>query len=113
MRIPILDITKNEGQVVELAGWVHARRDHGKLIFIDIRDRSGLAQVVFGPDIAGASDLRLEYVIKMTGLIKKRPPKMVNDKIPTGSYEREGKALAILNKAEATQIPRASDGYEI
>src|SRR5258708_4028836 len=113
MRIPILDITKNEGQVVELAGWVHARRDHGKLIFIDIRDRSGLAQVVFGPDVAVASDLRLEYVIKMTGLVKKRPPKMVNDKLPTGSFEIEGKSLEILNKAEAMAIPVDTDGYEI
>src|SRR6266404_9708301 len=104
MRIPIAEIIKNDGKEVELAGWVHARRDHGKLIFIDIRDRSGLAQVVFGPDVPGASDLRLEYVIKMTGLVKKRPPKMVNDKIPTGTYEIEGKSLEILNKAEAIAI---------
>ena len=65
MRTLIGDIKDHEGQEVELAGFVHARRDHGKLIFIDLRDRTGLAQVVFIPAMAysgEASELRLEYV---------------------------------------------------
>ena len=60
-RTHIADIVKNEGKQVELYGWVHARRDHGKLVFIDLRDRSGLCQVVSGPEIASAGELRLEY----------------------------------------------------
>src|SRR5882724_3935316 len=79
MRIAISDIPQHEGKEVELFGWVHARRDHGKLIFIDLRDRSGLAQIVFGPDIKGASDLRLEYVVKLKGMVKARPANMINE----------------------------------
>jgi aspartyl-tRNA synthetase len=114
MRTLIGDIKEHEGQEVELAGFVHARRDHGKLIFIDLRDRSGLAQVVFLPAMASAeaSELRLEYVVKMTGLIKKRPPNMVND-TPNGAYEIEAKSLEILSRAEALPIPVDGDGYDI
>jgi len=113
MRTNIADIVKNEGKEVELFGWVHARRDHGKLVFIDLRDRSGFAQVVFGPGVAGASDLRLEYVVKVKGEVKKRPPAMVNDKIATGHYEVSATGLEILNAAEPVPIPVDSDGYEI
>ena len=63
MRTVIGDIIEKEGQQIELCGWVHARRDHGKLVFIDLRDRSGFVQVVFGPEIVNASELRLEYVV--------------------------------------------------
>jgi aspartyl-tRNA synthetase len=113
MRTFAADIINNEGKEIELFGWVHARRDHGKLVFIDLRDRSGLAQVVFGPDIKSASDLRLEYVIKVTGTVKKRPPAMVNDKLPTGRYEVAATALEILNAAEPMPISVDTDGYEI
>lgn len=114
MRTLIGDIKEHEGEEVELAGFVHARRDHGKLIFIDLRDRSGLAQVVFLPAMASAEagELRLEYVVKMTGLIKKRPPNMVND-TPNGAYEIEAKSLEILSRAEALPIPVDGDGYDI
>ena len=64
-RIATSDIHKFEGEEATLCGWVHARRDHGKIIFIDLRDREGLVQVVFTPQIEGAADLRLEYVIKI------------------------------------------------
>jgi len=112
-RSSVADIIKSEGQDVELRGWVHARRDHGKLIFIDLRDRSGIAQVVFTSSIPGASGLRLEYVIRVSGLVKKRPPAMVNDKIPTGQLEVEAKELNVVNPAEALPIPVDTDGYEI
>lgn len=108
-----LDIVKSEGEKIELLGWVHARRDHGKLVFIDLRDRSGLAQVVFGPQVKEASDLRLEYVIKVVGVVKKRPAEMVNEKIPTGAYEVQAVDLEIINKAEALPISVDTDGYEI
>ncbi len=113
MRTYIADIVKKEDKEVELAGWVHARRDHGKLIFIDLRDRSGIAQVVFGPEIAEAKELRLEYVVKLSGIVKKRPPAMVNDKIPTGRYEVGAARLTILSASQAMPISVDTDGYEI
>ena len=113
MRTYIIDVVKKEGEQVELFGWVHARRDHGKLVFIDLRDRTGILQVVLGPNVAGASDLRLEYVVKVTGTVQKRPPNMVNDKVPTGAHELSATALEILNPSEALPISVDTDGYEI
>ncbi|HUZ93243.1 MAG TPA: aspartate--tRNA ligase [Candidatus Paceibacterota bacterium] len=113
MRTAIKDIVQNEGNEVELYGWVHARRDHGKLVFIDLRDRSGLAQIVFGPQVAGAKDLRLEYVVKLKGKVQTRPPKLVNEKMATGKYEVSATELEILNVSEATPIPVDTDGYEL
>lgn len=113
MRTNIVDIIKKEGESVELFGWVHARRDHGKLVFIDLRDRSGLVQVVFGPKVVGASDLRLEYVVKVTGVVQKRPPNMVNDKVPTGFYEISATEVEILNASEPLPFPVDTDGSEI
>ena len=113
MRAFALDIVNKEGEEVELMGWVHARRDHGKLVFIDLRDRSGLVQVVFGPEIKEAGNLRLEYVIKVKGEVKKRPPEMVNEKLPTGHFEVKSGHLEIINTAEALPISVDTDGYEI
>ena len=113
MRTYSAEITKFEGKEVELCGWVSARRDHGKLVFIDLRDRSGLVQVVFRPEIALASDLRLEYVVRVKGEVKKRPDKMVNDKMATGAFEVSALELEILNKSEALPISIDTDGYEI
>ena len=113
MRTAIVEIPKHEGKAVELCGWVHARRDHGKLVFIDLRDRSGVAQIVLGPDIPNASELRLEYVVKILGNVKARPTQMVNEKMPTGRVEVEAKHLEILSRAEALPIPVDTDGYEI
>lgn len=113
MRAYIGDVVDKEGEEVELFGWVHARRDHGKLVFIDLRDRTGLLQVVFGPNVAGASDLRLEYVVKVTGKVQKRPANMVNDKVPTGHVELSATALEILNPSEAVPISVDTDGYDI
>ncbi len=112
-RTNIADVVGKEGQDVTVFGWVHARRDHGKLIFIDLRDRSGLVQVVFGPKIAGASDLRLEYVVKVTGTVNRRPENMVNDKIPTGHHEIFASGLEILNASKEMPIPVDTDGYDI
>ncbi len=130
MRVYATDIVKKEGEEIELIGWVHARRDHGKLVFIDLRDRSGIAQVVFParggslPDggrgapgenasTDNAGDLRLEYLVKVGGEVKKRPAKMVNDKIPTGAYEVSAASLEILSKSEALPISVDGDGYDI
>ena len=112
-RTYIADIVKSEGKPVELYGWVHARRDHGKLVFVDLRDRSGLCQVVFGPDIMAAAEVRLEYVVHVTGDVKARPEKMVNDKMATGRYEVAATKLEIMSIAEPLPLPVDSDGYEI
>jgi aspartyl-tRNA synthetase len=113
MRTHSADIVKNEGKEIELFGWVHARRDHGKLVFIDLRDRSGFAQVVFGPKVPAAADLRLEYVVRVKGEVKKRPPAMVNDKIPTGHYEVSASELEIISASDALPLPVDGDGYDI
>jgi aspartyl-tRNA synthetase len=113
MRTYIGDVVKKENDEVVLFGWVHARRDHGKLVFIDLRDRTGILQVVLGSNVAGASDLRLEYVVKIKGKVQKRPPNMVNDKVPTGHYELSATELEIVNPSEALPISVDTDGYEI
>src|SRR5437667_1444197 len=82
----------HKDQEVTLCGWVHARRDHGKLIFIDIRDRYGLTQVVFVPSVSKeahdvAQKLGPEFAIRVTGKVNVRPPKMINAEIPTGEVE--------------------------
>jgi aspartyl-tRNA synthetase len=122
MRIPISEVKNSDGKELEFSGWVHARRDHGKIIFIDLRDRSGLVQVVFSsgggsasggtPSLDNAKDLRLEYVVKITGLVKARPASMVSEGQPNGAFELEAKTLKILNEAEAT-LSVDTDGYEI
>lgn len=97
------ELNKNHAQqTVTLCGWVHRRRDHGKLIFIDIRDRYGLTQVVFIPSVnAAAYDLaqRLgpEFVLAVTGKVNVRPPKNVNPDIATGEIELVAEGLEILN----------------
>jgi nondiscriminating aspartyl-tRNA synthetase len=90
---------------VLLQGWVHSRRDHGKLIFIDLRDRAGLVQVVFNPRVSEeahkvASTFRPEYVVSIKGRVKKRPEKLINDKIASGTVEVEGLEVKVLAEAE-------------
>ena len=90
------------GKEVILCGWVGSRRDHGKLIFIDIRDRYGLTQVVFIPKESAdayvlAQDLRSEFVIKITGKVNSRPKGTINSKMPTGEVEVLATKLEILN----------------
>ncbi|MBN1220018.1 MAG: aspartate--tRNA ligase [Anaerolineae bacterium] len=95
---------EHEGQEVTLSGWVHRRRDHGGLIFIDLRDRWGLTQVVFDPTSSAemhdaAHALRNEYVIQVKGRVRHRPAGQANPKLATGEIEVEGKELRILNEA--------------
>ncbi|MDO6453901.1 aspartate--tRNA ligase [Neptunomonas phycophila] len=92
------------GEEITLSGWVHRRRDHGGVIFLDVRDRQGIAQVVFDPDreesFALADSVRNEYVIEIKGLVRNRPEGTTNSDMPTGEIEVLGKELVILNKAE-------------
>ncbi len=96
-------------------GWVSVRRDHGKLIFIDLRDRSGACQVVFiGKELHTQADqLRSEWVVQITGQVNKRPPAMVNKDLPTGEYEIAAESLEILNPAATSPFDLTTDGYEV
>lgn len=118
MQRTLINETKNlAGKEVNLFGWVNVRRDHGKIIFIDLRDRSGTVQVVFGPwtkDVyESANQLRSEWVVRIKGNVKERPEKMVNPDTETGKIEIEPLELEILNKSEAVPFPIDTDGYDI
>ncbi|MGB1581560.1 MAG: aspartate--tRNA ligase [Nevskiales bacterium] len=95
-------------QEVCVTGWVHRRRDHGGVIFIDLRDREGLLQVVFDPDepsmFAEAERLRSEYVIQVRGRVRNRPEGTQNPKLPTGMVEVYAQELTVLNRAETPPI---------
>ena len=96
------------GQEIELCGWVHRRRDHGGVIFLDLRDRAGLAQIVFDPDraesFAIADSVRNEFVIKITGKVRHRPEGTINSDLTTGEIEILGHAIEILNKSKTPPI---------
>ena len=98
-----------EGQEITLCGWVHRRRDHGGVIFLDIRDREGLAQVVFDPDradtFAAADRVRSEYVVKITGKVRLRPAGAGNANMASGMIEVLGYELEVLNEAETPPFP--------
>ena len=93
------------GARVELAGWVHRRRDHGGVIFLDLRDRSGLVQVVFHPEKAAeayktAAGVRVEYVLRVVGTVVQRKPDTVNPNLPSGEVEVAAAELEVLNPAK-------------
>jgi aspartyl-tRNA synthetase len=103
VRTFIAETAAKSGQEVTVYGWVHIRRDHGKLIFIDVRDRTGLLQVVFLPQHPAheiAKNLRNEFVVRITGNINNRPEKLINEKIPTGRVELEAIDLEIISEAK-------------
>jgi len=103
-RILAIETIEKRGREVKLAGWVHRRRDHGQIIFIDLRDKSGLIQLVFTPEskevYQRVQKLRSEWVIEVAGRVNERPAKMVNKKIPTGEIEIAVNQLRILNEAK-------------
>jgi len=92
------------GEELAVAGWVHRRRDHGGVIFVDLRDREGLLQVVFDPDdpdmFAQAERIRGEYVLAVRGLLRERPEGTVNPELPTGEVELLAKDLVVLNRSK-------------
>lgn len=103
-RTLIADAPKLIGQYVKLAGWVNSRRDHGKLIFIDLRDRSGIAQIVIIPDKEGAyktaKDLRGEFVVEVEGLVKERPGGASKEGVIAGGVEIEAGKINVLNESK-------------
>ena len=106
------------GEKVELCGWVHRRRDHGGVIFIDLRDRAGLVQVVFDPDspetFAMAETVRSEYVLKIQGTVRNRPEGTINPDMATGEIEILVSHIKVLNTAETPPFPlEESSGIEV
>lgn len=116
-RTLIKDIKDKVGETVILSGWVDIRRDHGKLIFVDLRDASGIVQMVVLPNHEEAhkagGEVRPEWVVEVEGIVNKRPEKMVNADQPLGAVEIEVLALHVLNEAETPPFEISGDGYEI
>ena len=106
----------DEGRDVVLAGWVHRRRDHGGLIFVDLRDSRGLVQVVFHPEQAEAhavaSEARSEFVLRVTGAVQRRREGTENAKLPTGQIEVRASAAEILNSAKTPPFEINDDEAE-
>ncbi|HHQ41467.1 MAG TPA: aspartate--tRNA ligase [Chromatiales bacterium] len=107
------------GETVTLCGWAQRRRDHGGVIFIDLRDRSGVVQLVFDPDaresFAVAERVRTEYVLRVRGRVRRRPEGTENPRLPTGAVEVVGETLEILNRAEPLpfQLDEEDVGEEV
>ena len=107
----------NEGKKVKLAGWVSRRRDHGQLIFIDLRDKSGIMQIVFNPETSQethekAKNLRSEWVISVTGTVNRRIEGAENKEISTGDYEMSVESMDILSKSKTPPF-EISDNKEV
>lgn len=102
-RTMIIETVKEIGREVSISGWVHTRRDHGKIVFIDLRDKTGLLQIVFVPGSKAydsVKHVRPEWVIEVKGQIKARPEKLANKEIATGTVEMEAITLEVLNEAK-------------
>ena len=117
-RVLTLETVDKVGQNVTVKGWVHARRDHGRLIFIDVRDRAGLLQVVFwgGGDaelFKQAEGLRSEFVVSIEGKIQERQENQINPDLPTGTVELAAEKLEVLAEAETPPFPIDSKANEV
>lgn len=108
---------RDAGQRVGLAGWLHKRRDHGGLIFMDLRDRSGLVQVVVSPEAGQAYQVaemaRSEYVLAVQGQVRLRPAGLANPNLPTGDIEVVADSIVLLNAAKPPAIPVDNDGRSV
>lgn len=108
-RTLIIDTVKLPGEKVSLKGWVNSIRDHGKITFIDLRDRSGIIQCVG----SGLEKLTVESVIEVVGSVSKRPEKLINKDLSTGEIEIQIEKINIINKAGEIPLPVDTDGYDI
>src|SRR2546429_5170851 len=117
MRTLIKDLKEKLDQEVTICGWVDIRRDHGKLVFADLRDRSGKAQLIISPKevqaYEEAKEIRPEWVIQVTGLVGKRPDANINPDLLNGNLEIQVKEIKVLNKAQTPPFEVSSDGYEV
>jgi aspartyl-tRNA synthetase len=96
---------EHAGERVVLAGWVARRRDHGGVVFIDLRDASGIVQVVWRSEEAEAHELRAEFCVKVTGLVRLRPAGNENPELPTGFVEVAVEQLDVLSEADPLPFP--------
>lgn len=116
-RILSSEIPNYKGQKVMVAGWVDTRRDHGKIIFIDLRDRQGLVQAVFTPSqketYKQAQEVRPEWVVEIEGIVQERPEGTKNEKIASGMVEILAETVTVLSEAKTLPFDIASTGYEI
>ncbi len=103
-----IDTSGIAGQQISVSGWVNSRRDHGGLIFIDLRDHTGIVQLVINPEtpdaFACAEELRDEFVVRVTGTVREREGSLKNDKIPTGGIEIAVEEITILNRSDVLPI---------
>src|SRR3989338_5069347 len=104
MRTLISETVSHVGKSVTVEGWIHLRRDHGKLVFLSLRDRSGFLQIVVNAQVSqkayeAAKEVRPEFAVRIEGLIKKRPENAVDKDSPAGSVELEAQEITILSKA--------------
>ncbi len=104
-------------QEVKLAGWVHRRRDHGGVIFIDLRDREGIVQVVVAPEqaeaFARAESVRSEFVVQVKGKVRRRPQGTINANLRTGEIEVATTELTILNRSEPLPFPIDDEYHDV
>lgn len=107
------DAVTKIGEQISVSGWVHARRDHGGLIFIDLRDHTSLLQLVINPEAADAfsvaEGLRDEFVVRVSGIVRERAPELKNDNIATGGIELAVEDIVILNRSDTLPIQPFSD----
>jgi aspartyl-tRNA synthetase len=118
MRIYSTEILDHINEEVELAGWADSRRDHGKLIFVDLRDKEGIVQLVFNKKsdedlFKKTEELRSEWVISVKGKVASRPEDMKNPELKTGDYEVQVNKLEIITKSETLPFELSTDGYEV
>ena len=108
-----LDAVAKVGEKISVSGWVNTRRDHGGLIFIDLRDHTGIVQLVIHPDSSDAftlaEELRDEFVVRVSGVVREREGGLKNEKIPTGGIEIVAESIVILNRADALPIQPFSE----
>lgn len=116
-RMLIREVPSQIGKEVFLKGWVSVRRDHGKLVFLDVRDRSGTVQVVVLPNhlesCSAVAMVRSEWVVQIRGKVNVRPEKLVNHEQPNGGVEIEAFSMEVLNEAETPVFDIATDGKEV
>ncbi|MDP3995721.1 MAG: aspartate--tRNA ligase, partial [bacterium] len=116
-RILIAETINHSGEKVKVSGWINNWRAHGKILFIDLRDKSGILQVVFSNNDKAlyelAETLRPEWVVSIEGKVKERPKGMQNEKIKTGQIEMEAEDLEVLSRAKTLPFSIDDDGYDI
>lgn len=116
-RVYIKDLKDNIGKEITIAGWVHVRRDQGKMVFFDMRDMSGLVQCVALPSrteaIEKAKEIRPEWVLKISGIVNKRPDKNVNKDVLNGDVELEVVKIEVLSKAHELPFDMSLEGYNL